>query len=905
MKFEPEIVIYKTPQNILEKICDEILKEGDDFSEILIIFPNKRPKVYLKKILHEKLKKPFIMPQVFSFQEFAYKVLVEKESFEFIDILDAVYILKDIFDKKDKKIFGEKFSDFFEWGLRILKAMDELIMNEVDFEKVKILKEYADIPENVKAILDILKEIKEEFCDEILRRKKILDFILFKKLKEMDFDLDYKKVIFAGFYALLPLEEFFIKRIMDKCPTKMIFLMTRESDAIFKFLKKNGFNYKIVESELERPKINFIKLNDFYTQSIYIREKLKDVLKSRDATKIGIILPEPLHLESLIGEIGTDIDSDFNISMGYSFRLTPLFSLIRNFFEVRKSSKDNKVYFSSLLNFVNHPFIISCFKDEVIKIDNKVKNLNQEKGKVYFSFNEVVEDSFDREFLFILNCVFVEVKTIKNFIENMREILGILYKRIKGKENTLFEIFMNETFEIFNKLLQTEIKDIEFEIEDLSKIILFYLKREIIPLRGDPLKGFQIIGVLEARLIPFEVIFFLDLIEGIYPKSYKYDPILPESLRKILNLPSYKENESIYAYNFYQIVENAHEVYLLFYEDEKNEGYSESRFIQRLLWEKEKEERRVLYDEIPFYSYTPLLTKEKRKVIEKDETVINILKKKGEEGFHVTEIDEYLKCPFSFYQKVILENKEEKGIEEDIESTKLGEFLHRVMEEFYIMNFKDREIRWNDSLKNNFLNFLSEKFDEFFGKERETLWVRKEYLILKMGKFIEKIKEEKGILRSVEVRVEEVMNIDGLEVKIKGKIDRIDELFGSFRIVDYKSSGSNLNYPCVPSNFKDRREIKEEVKSLQIPIYALIYSKMNDSLVKRGAYYIFSSGEIKEFEFGEVIKRTKKSVLNLKEAEEILFNVLTEIYNKDIPFEPDSKTGNCKSCPYRGICGEF
>ncbi|MEO0290381.1 MAG: PD-(D/E)XK nuclease family protein [candidate division WOR-3 bacterium] len=905
MKFEPEIVIYKTPQNILEKICDEIVKEGGDFSEILIIFPNKRPKVYLKKILNEKLKKPFIMPQVFSFQEFAYKVLVEKESFEFIDILDAVYILKDIFDKKDKKIFGEKFSDFFEWGLRILKAMDELIMNEVDFEKVKILKEYADIPENVKAILDILKEIKEEFCDEILRRKKILDFILFKKLKEMDFDLDYKKVIFAGFYALLPLEEFFIKKIMDKCPTKMIFLMTNESDAIFKFLKKNGFNYKIVESDLEKPKINLVKLNDFYTQSIYIREKLKDVLKSRDFTKIGIILPEPLHLESLIGEIGTDIDSDFNISMGYSFRLTPLFSLIKNFFEVRKSSKDNKVYFSSLLNFVNHPFIISCFKDEVIKIDSKVKNLNQEKGKVYFSFNEVVEDSFDREFLFILNCVFVEVKTIKNFIENMREILEILYKRLKGEENTLFKIFMNETFKIFNKLLQTEIKDIDFEIEDLSKIILFYLKREIIPLRGDPLKGFQIIGVLEARLIPFEVIFFLDLIEGIYPKSYKYDPILPESLRKILNLPSYKENESIYAYNFYQIVENAHEVYLLFYEDEKNEGYSESRFIQRLLWEKEKEERRVLYDEIPFYSYTPLLTKEKRKIIEKDDTVINILKKRGEEGFHVTEIDEYLKCPFSFYQRVILENKEEKGIEEDIESTKLGEFLHRVMEEFYIMNFKDKKITWNDSLKNNFLNFLSEKFDEFFGKERETLWVRKEYLILKMGKFVEKIKNEREILRSVEVKVEEEIDIDGFKVKIKGKIDRIDEINGSLRIVDYKSSGSNLGFPYVPSDLKDRRCIIEEVKSLQIPIYAVIYNNKNNSLVKRGAYYIFSSGEIKEFEFGEVIKRTKKSVLNLKDAEEILVNVLSEIYNKDIPFEPDSKTGNCRSCLYRGICGEF
>jgi len=912
MKFEPKIIIYETPSNLLEEIAKKIIEREDyDYSNIAIVFPNKRPMLYLKRILSEKIKRPFVLPLMFSFQNFAFKILNERFNYQFVDLLDAVYILREVFERKNIRIFKTyNFSEFFPWGVRIIRAIDEMEMNGVNFEKVKELKEYAEVPENIKELFEIIDDLRREFYEEILDRGKITRGLLFKRLKEIDLDLNFEKVIFAGFYALLPLEEYFIKKIMNKCSAEMLFIKTRESRAIDDFIKRNNLKCEVIKSQGKAPEVKFVKLKDFYFQAIFLREKLKEVLKEEtDPVKVGCILPDPSHVDSLLGELGTELKTEFNVSMGYPFKLTPTFSFIKKFFELKKEIKEGKFYYKALLYFINHPFILSCFPKEVAEIERRIRKQNENSRRVYFDIKDIIEERFERDFVKILYLVSSEISNIKDFVNIMKEILKIINKKVERNKNILLSIFLEETFEIFEGILKTEISEKSLEVEDISRIILLYLSSYSIPLRGDPLKGFQIIGVLESRLVPFKKVFFLDLLEGIYPKSYKYDPILPENLRKILGLPSYRENEAVYAYNFYQIVENAEEVYLLFYETEKDVDSPESRFIHKLLWEREKREGKILYDEVPFYTYNPLLTKESRKVIEKDEKIMEILYKKAREGFHVTGIDEYIRCPFKFYQSIILKNVGEEEITEDIERKSLGTFLHEVMEEFY-SPFKGKVFEWNEDTEKRFFEFFSEKFDERFGKEGETLWLRKEYLILKMKRFIEELKvKDKGVIRELEKEISDELEIDGkLRVKIKGKIDRINEIDGYYRIIDYKSSSSSIDSPFKPGNLENRREIALKVKSLQVPVYAFFYSKRSNVDIKEGAYYIFGSSKIKSFRFGEIVKKGKRSgfkYLSLEDTEVVLKNVLREIFDENVPFEPDSKTGNCTYCPYRRICGEF
>ncbi|MEN3045589.1 MAG: PD-(D/E)XK nuclease family protein [Candidatus Hydrothermales bacterium] len=903
MSFEVKVYLYKSPNNLLERVCEEILSFGKDFSRVAVIFPNKRPAYYLRKILYEKLKASFILPSIFSFEEFAFKILSEKEHVTFINSLDATYILKKILDKKGVRVFGDTFREFFAWGLKILKAINELIMNDVDFSKLKILKDYTEIKDEMKGFFDVLDGVKDEYYEELYKRRKIDKALLFKRLKEINFELPYEKIIFAGFYALLPLEEHFILKILKSYPSKIFFLITRESEAIYDFVRRNNLLSVTVESEPKENNFYFIRVKDFYSQSIFIREKLKEIGDLGEKSEIGIIVPNPSRLDVILGEICTDLKTEFNVTMGYPFKLTPFFSFLKNYFEAKLSVKEDRIYYNSLLNLLYHPFLISFFHEDVQNLEEKLKDLNREKGKIFFSYYDIFDSRLSKPFLSIIRKLFTKIHTLREFIEEFSEIISLLFSKVESDENVLSRIILGETYALIDSLRELEIVDERLGMDSIKEIVLFYLEDYEIPLTGDPLKGIQILGVLEARLIPFKHVFFLDLIEGIYPKSYKYDPLLPESLRKILGLPSYKEYESIYSYYFYQITENTPYVYLIFYSSEGDEDFTESRFLQRLLWEKEKKEKRVLYDEIPTFTYSILLKKEKRKIVEKCEKIMELLYKKAEEGFSVTEIDEYINCPFRFYELSVIGNREPEDIKEDIESKAFGVFLHELVESFYRENFLSEKIEWNSRLKKLFLEFFSQKFDERFGKEREILWLRKSYLKFKAEKFIDKIAiKDSGILEFLELRVDFEKELRNFKVKIKGVIDRVDKVKDFYRIIDYKISKSYFGRPRTIKSLT-RREIRENLRSMQVPLYALMISKALGLDVREGAYYIFATGDVIDFKIEQ--KENETGVLSIYKIDEILGSILNEIYDESIPFEPDSKSFLCRSCPYKAICGEY
>jgi hypothetical protein len=69
------------------------------------------------------------------------------------------------------------------------------------------------------------------------------------------------------------------------------------------------------------------------------------------------------------------------------------------------------------------------------------------------------------------------------------------------------------------------------------------------------------------------------------------------------------------------------------------------------------------------------------------------------------------------------------------------------------------------------------------------------------------------------------IKIDGLDfsIKIHGQVDRVDELNGVLRIIDYKTgmvSNSNLKVP----NFESLRDEKHH-KAIQVLLYAYLYTK--------------------------------------------------------------------------------
>ena len=118
---------------------------------------------------------------------------------------------------------------------------------------------------------------------------------------------------------------------------------------------------------------------------------------------------------------------------------------------------------------------------------------------------------------------------------------------------------------------------------------------------------------------------------------------------------------------------------------------------------------------------------------------------------------------------------------------------------------------------------------------RETsgdYYLFKKLTAFKLESFLRRTIEEAEnpfVLKYLETRIENTIDIDGQRVKIKGRIDRVDFFphNNEYMIIDYKTGGTK-QYPrsaLKRVDFRSMEEIHKYINSFQLPIY--IYLFMN------------------------------------------------------------------------------
>ena len=85
-----------------------------------------------------------------------------------------------------------------------------------------------------------------------------------------------------------------------------------------------------------------------------------------------------------------------------------------------------------------------------------------------------------------------------------------------------------------------------------------------IPFSGEPLKGLQIMGVLETRNLDFKNVFILSLNEGSFPSFGSKSSYIPFSIRKAYGLPTVEYQDAMYAYLFYRMIQRAENIFLFY-----------------------------------------------------------------------------------------------------------------------------------------------------------------------------------------------------------------------------------------------------------------------------------------------------------------------------------------------------
>jgi CRISPR/Cas system-associated exonuclease Cas4 (RecB family) len=298
---------------------------------------------------------------------------------------------------------------------------------------------------------------------------------------------------------------------------------------------------------------------------------------------------------------------------------------------------------------------------------------------------------------------------------------------------------------------------------------------------------------------------------------------------------------------------------------------------------------------------------------------LNIFLQGGDKRLSASAINTYLNCPLQFYFSVVEGMAEENEIAEVVEASMFGTIFHSVMEWLY-EPFKGKlitadllhKIRKDDALLTEKIEksfaenyFKTEKIKKLTGQNFLTGEVLKKYI--KKVLSIDAWQTPFIYINSEEQIKTDYQLPSGKVVSLKGFIDRVDEVKGRTRIIDYKTGRGALVYKEMKDLFD--KEMKNRPKAvMQVFLYSHLYMLDHpDKILEPGIYYLRNLYDTK-FD-PDVINRASREEIQVTdfsryraEFKTHLDACLEEIFDTAVPFSQTPTGEACKWCIFTNIC---
>ena len=384
--------------------------------------------------------------------------------------------------------------------------------------------------------------------------------------------------------------------------------------------------------------------------------------------------------------------------------------------------------------------------------------------------------------------------------------------------------------------------------------------------------------------------------EGVLPGNSQPCSFIPFDVKVEFCLPTYREKDAIFSYHFFRLIQRAKNVFLIYNtENDTYGGGEKSRFITQLELIKEG----ILHKTV---SPKVITEKPELKVVEKNEAVSEKLRELAEKGISPSALATYLYNPIVFYQQKILKIREFDELEEEVAFNTLGTVVHDTLEELYepfLGKFLQPEnvVQMQTKVKLLITKYFAEHFkngDITTGKNRLIFEVAVRFVenFLKQEKALVSDKNNQLKIIATEKNYEAYINVDGLDfpIKIHGQVDRVDELNGTIRIIDYKTG--KVEAKDLKIGASETIADYKYSKAIQVLLYTFMYlqthKESSNKPIEAGIYSFknLNTGFIK-LNFSE--KRGGKDFEitpeRIKEFMDDVKEVVKEIFNLDENFE--------------------
>ena len=905
--------------SFIKKVLLDLKNQNFDFSQSIFILPNKRSGFHLKKTLSEVISKTIFSPEIISIENFI-EELSELKLLSNTELIFEFYSIYLNITPKDKQ---EKFEDFIKWS-RILIQDFNIIDKEIEdpsqvFDYLKAVKEMdhwsldSNPTELVKRHLYFWSNIKSyytEFSNHLLNINYGYQGILEKKaLINVENYIKKKadlKYVFVGFNALNKIESLVIQKFLKTELAKIYWDIDKIS--INSTFNNSGFfinNYRsnwpyyknkeinwINDNYSSKKNINVIGVSKNIGQVKYIGEIIKKNIDQEGKT--AIVLGDESLLVPMLSSLPKGIEG-VNITMGFPLFSSSVSSLFYKLFRLHTKAKTT-YYYKDIISILSHELIKPLFSLEEVNysdlIIEKINNGNIVNIKLEFLISNTKVNKGLIKLLFKSWSDNVDIA-----ISNSKELITQIRNSLLIKDGGILTVEHLYRFnEIFNELfvLKKKFKFIN-SIAILFDLFQDIVRNERLKFNSESFSKIQIMGLLESRVLDFETVIISSVNEGVLPSGNTENSFIPFDVKIDNNIPTYKEQDAIYSYHFYRLIQRAKNVHLIYNtEVDALKGGEKSRFIRQIEFEGIHKINQIIIN-----SYTP---KNEENLIEisKTDEIINDLKNLAKKGFSASSILSYIREPLTFYYKKILKIPDELRVEETIESNTLGTVIHESLKEIYkplihkfiTVEYLKAQLKKLDKIVKNQFKIIYNNGQFKSGKNLIILEVAIKYISDFIKIEIESISSGDriqiiGIEEDFNVKFQSEKFKD--EINLKGQIDRIDNFNGKLRIIDYKTGKKIEKRELNLSNWENLEMDYDKIKNwFQLLFYAYAYNMTNNQNLPTEVGIIsfknLKSGLLK-FNFGT--RFDNKSIISddiLKNYKILLENILTEIMDSNMSF---------------------
>ena len=837
----------------LGKVAESLLaNHPEQLQNVRVIFPNRRAKLFLEKELQKRISKPIWLPKIEGFDDFLQDVFKLNYSSDLEVKMHLFNCYQNVYQKNDS------LEDFLKWSAIILSDFNDILESEVNFktllthlEKIRILENWNPTDGNPTPLqseyFSFWKKLPllfEEFVKPFEKSELFARSYAEKKLAANFNDIfneklsSYKHYYFIGFNALTASEQKIFSQFKNQTNTHFYWDVDeyyfnnqfheagKPIKAAAKALKEQNISFLGNQLTQKPKKINIVGAQGNYNQTKILSSLLSN-LSLEEQKETAVVLGNTANLPQLLNSLPENIKT-VNISAGLSIQSQPLYSLFFDLIKLWKNQSKKTAQFisySSLKILLYNDYLKKCVPQYVI---NQIAEYVVSKNLIYLTSSTLKALLDELKLPHPLDGVFEFIeKLISNKLtfQDLASLLNVL-----EQTEQQIDVFDKATYEV----LSAGRKDLEFQFQRFSikptaentlALFKYLVQPQELNFLGEPLEGLQIIGLLETRNINFKNVLISSVNEGVFPKAKNQESLIPYDVRKAFNLPTHELKDGIFSYHFYRLIQGAEKVHLIYNTSSDKLGKGEkSRFIQQI--ETEKELSKFIETNTIYTPQISVNLEEPQKVKVDRDKLLHFL---TDRGLSPSALNTYLENPLEFYYRYVENIYEAKELEETLDAATLGDIIHKVLEELYESNI-DKHL--NDIDFNDFLKIATERVNQLFMEKvgSEHILPGKNLILNEVSKKVLENtllhdKQTKGLMiLGVEENIKTTLDVDSNKVIIKGLIDRIDQVNGKTRIVDYKT-GKVESKDLKIENLNRLLEKPSKPKAMQLFFYAYLISK--------------------------------------------------------------------------------